>query len=268
MHSKIRDVRQPFETDTHYLFRANIFALKIRDTMIRHILHIALLVLPLAINAQETKTEFAVDDIMYQTQESPAQAITPQFCDSVSLHLPTLTEYGQVPNLHFPYIGWHNWPTWRLHEGVNASLGLSVFSTFGSGHTWSGAGFSENASLMYAMPLGKKFSAAIGGYIKNTSWAHDSFRSAGLSAILNYQANDRLNVYAYGQKSLLNSNHIPLPLYYMDDVADRIGIGAEYKVTPAFSIGLSVDYSRYKDPNPWFDHYNANIKQQNREFPR
>ena len=96
---------------------------------------------------------------------------------------------------------------------------------------------------MYAMPLSKKFSAAIGGYIKNTSWAHDSFRSAGLSAILNYQANDRLNVYAYGQKSLLNSRHIPLPLYYMDDVADRIGIGAEYKVTPAFSIGLSVDYS-------------------------
>jgi predicted porin len=155
-----------------------------------------------------------------------------------------------------------------LHEGVNASLGLSVFSTFGSGHTWSGAGFSENASMMYAMPLGKKFSAAIGGYIKNTSWAHDSFRSAGLSATLNYQANDRLNVYAYGQKSLLNNRHIPLPLYYMDDVADRIGIGAEYKVTPAFSIGLSVDYSRYKDPNPWFDHYNADIKQQNREFPR
>lgn len=236
--------------------------------MIRHILHIALLAMPLAINAQETKTEFAVDDIMYQTQESPAQAITPQLCDSASLHLPTLTEYGQMPNLHFPYLGWHNWPTWRLHEGVNASLGLSVFSTFGSGHTWSGAGFSENASMMYAMPLGKKLSAAIGGYIKNTSWAHDSFRSAGLSAILNYQANDRLNVYAYGQKSLLNSKHIPLPHYYMDDVADRIGLGAEYKITPAFSIGLSVDYSRYKEPNPWFDHYNADIKQQNREFPR
>ena len=121
---------------------------------------------------------------------------------------------------------------------------------------------------MYAMPLGKKFSAAIGGYIKNTSWAHDSFRSAGLSAILNYQATDRLNVYAYGQKSLLNSHPIPLPLYYMEDISDRIGIGAEYKVTPAFSIGLSVDYSRYKEPNTWFDHYNADIKQQNREFPR
>ena len=232
------------------------------------LLYIALLALPLAANAQETTTELAVDDIAYQAQESPTQALAPQLSENTKLSLPTLTEYGQMPSIHFPYLGFYNWPTWNLHEGINASLGLSVFSTFGSGHTWSGAGFSENASLMYAIPLGKKFSAAIGGYIKNTSWAHDSFRSAGLSAILNYQANDRLNVYAYGQKSLLNSRHIPLPLYYMDDLADRIGIGAEYKVTPAFSIGLSVDYSRYKDSEPWFERNNANAKQQNREFPR
>ena len=222
--------------------------------------YLVLMFLPLAANAQETRDLVIDDSIRIDNQTSLTQELMPS--------LPKLNEYGQVPSIHFPYMGFNNWPTWSLHEGVNASLGLSVFSTFGSGHTWSGAGFSENASLMYAMPLGKKFSAAIGGYIKNTSWAHDSFRSAGLSAILNYQANDRLNVYAYGQKSLLNSNHIPLPLYYMDDVADRIGIGAEYKVTPAFSIGLSVDYSRYKEPNPWFDHYNADIKQQNREFPR
>ena len=222
--------------------------------------YLVLMFLPLAANAQETRDLVIDDSIRIDNQTFLTQELMPS--------LPKLNEYGQVPSIHFPYMGFNNWPTWSLQEGVNASLGLSVFSTFGSGHTWSGAGFSENASLMYAMPLGKKFSAAIGGYIKNTSWAHDSFRSAGLSAILNYQATDRLNVYAYGQKSLLNNRHIPLPLYYMDDVADRIGIGAEYKVTPAFSIGLSVDYSRYKDPNPWFDHYNANIKQQNREFPR
>lgn len=222
--------------------------------------YLVLLFLPLAANAQETRDLVIDDSIKIDHQTSVTQELMPS--------LPKLTEYGQVPSIHFPYLGFYHWPTWSLHEGVNASLGLSVFSTFGSGHTWSGAGFSENASMMYAMPLGKKFSAAIGGYIKNTSWAHDSFRSAGLSAILNYQANDRLNVYAYGQKSLLNSRHIPLPLYYMDDISDRIGIGAEYKVTPAFSIGLSVDYSRYKEPNPWFEQHNTSSKHQNREFPR
>jgi hypothetical protein len=218
--------------------------------MTRHtLLYIALLaLLPLATNAQETSTDFAISDEVYTVTESPTQNLMPQLSDSTTLNLPTLTEYGQMPYFHFPYLGWHNWHTWNLHEGINASLGMSVFSTFGSGNTWSGAGFSENASVMYAMPLSKRFSGAIGGYIKNTSWAHDSFRSAGLSAILNYQANDRLNVYAYGQKSLLNSRHIPLPLYYMEDIADRIGIGAEYKVSPSFSFGLSVDYSRYKEP--------------------
>lgn len=238
-------MQNPFQL-SHNL---TIFAPKKIEIMTRHtLLYIALLALPLATFAQETSTNLDVTDEVYTVSESPTQSLTPQLCDSALLSLPALNEYGQMPYFHFPYLGWHNWHTWNLHEGMNASLGMSVFSTFGSGHTWSGVGFSENASLMYAMPLGKKFSAAVGGYVKNTSWAHDSFRIAGLSAILNYQATDRLNVYAYGQKSLLNSRHIPLPLYYMEDIADRIGIGAEYKVSPAFSFGLSVDYSRYKEP--------------------
>ncbi len=237
--------------------------------MTRHtLLYIALLALPLATFAQEASTDLAISDEVYTVNETPTQNLMPQLCDSVSINLPTLNEYGQMPYFHFPYLGWQNWHTWKLHEGFNASLGMSVFSTFGSGHTWSGAGFSENASLMYAMPLGKKYSGAIGGYIKNTSWAHDSFRSAGLSAILSYQATDRLNVYAYGQKSLLNNRHIPLPPYWMDDLGDRIGIGAEYKVSPSFSFGISFDYNRYKEPNPWFERQNADTKKPNRDFPR
>ena len=117
--------------------------------MTRHILtYIALLSLPLAANAQETR-DLVIDDSIQISHQSP---VTQELMPS----LPKLNEYGQVTSLHFPYMGFNYWPTWRLHEGVNASLGLSVFSTFGSGHTWSGAGFSENASLMYAMPLGKK----------------------------------------------------------------------------------------------------------------
>lgn len=239
--------------------------------MTRHILlYIALLSLPLAIHAQEASADFTKDDgIMYQTPESPTQSLTPMLADSMAVNLPTLNEYGQLPHLHFPFsIGYYSWPTWDLHKGINVSLGASVFSTFGSGNTWSGAGFTENASLMYAQPLGKGFSIAVGGYIKNTSWAHDSFRSAGLSALVNYQVNDRLNVYAYGQKSLLNSKCIPLPLWDMADIADRIGIGAEYKFSPSFSVGISVDYSRYKCDDPGFGRWIPNSRQQDREFPR
>lgn len=234
----------------------------------RTLLYIALSAFPVATTAQETTSLLTADE-MYQAAPSPAQSITPQLCDSAMLSLPTLNEYGQLPHLHFPYsIGYYSWPTWDLHKGLNASLGMSVFSTFGSGNTWSGAGFTESASLMYAMPLGKKFSLAVGGYIKNTSWAHDSYRSAGLSAILNYQVNERLNVYAYGQKSLISSKHIPLPLWDMADMADRIGVGAEYKFSPSFSMGISVDYSRYPGRDAWSERYLLNSKQQNREFPR
>lgn len=238
------------------------------------LLYLAFLTCPLTSFAQESAMEVMInDDVLqqeYKTQEyeSPAQSITPMLSDSTSLNLPTLTEYGQLPTLHYPFLSFYNWPTWDLHKGFNVSLGASVFSTFGSGNTWSGAGFSENASLMYAMPLGKGFSLAVGGYIKNTSWAHTSFRSAGLSALINYQVNDRLNVYAYGQKSLLNNKQIPLPLWYMTDIADRIGVGAEYKISPSVTIGVSVDYNRYNGDCPWFGRANMNSRQSNREFPQ
>lgn len=202
--------------------------------------------MPSAALAQETSTELA-------PKFKPTQEIMPAVSDSMHINLPALTELGQLPVV-FPYFGMgsYMWPTWNLHSGLNVSLGASVFTTFGSGNTWSGAGFAENASLMYAAPIGKRLSLAIGGYIRNASWAHDSYRSAGLTALLNYQATDRLNIYMYGQKSLIGDKHMPLPLYDVADMADRIGVGAEYKVTPAFSIGISVDYTHYNNDMPLF----------------
>lgn len=232
--------------------------------MRKTLLYIALLSFPLTSVAQESVMEvMANDDVLqqeYKAQEyeSAAQSITPMLCDSISLSLPTLNEYGQLPRLYFPYMGFYNWQPWNLHEGFNVSLGASVFSTFGSGNTWSGAGFTENASLMYAMPLGKGFSIAFGGYVKNISWAHHSFRSVGLSALINYQVNERLNVYAYGQKSLFSSKQMPMPLWNMADISDRISVGAEYKFSPSFSMGISVDYYKYKNDNPWFGRHNIN----------
>ena len=61
--------------------------------------------------------------------------------------------------------------SWNLHEGLNVSLGLSVFSTFGSGGTWSGAGFGQNVAMLYAKPLTDRLSIAAGGYLSNATWA-------------------------------------------------------------------------------------------------
>ena len=90
-----------------------------------------------------------------------------------SLHLPVLTRFGQMPYLSmYPYM-WGGYPSWNLHEGLNVSLGASVFTQFGK-HAYHGAGFTQDLSMMYATPLTKKLSFAVGGYMEQVSWAHDT----------------------------------------------------------------------------------------------
>lgn len=181
-------------------------------------------------------------------EDVSAQIVETDTVMTLEPRLPALTETGLVPTLS-PYrygyclspMGWNNWGWWNLHEGINVSLGASVFSTFGSGDTWSGAGFSQNASLMYATSLSRKLSLAVGGYVTNTSWAHDSYRTAGLSAILDYRFNEHWEAYVYAQKSLVQNKPMPLPLYDLSNIGDRIGIGVEYHFNPSFSVGLSFE---------------------------
>lgn len=174
-----------------------------------------------------------------------------------SLSLPRLDSFGR------PMLGntWHTWAwgsmgywqPWQIHKGLNVSLGASVFSTFGSGHTWSGAGFTQDVSALYATRLSDRLSLAVGGYFSNMMWAHNTYRDAGLTATLGYSVNDRLTAYLYGQKSLTNERPKPFYAYDLGNMGDRIGIAVEYKVTPAFTIGASFDVNvnnRFPHPYP------------------
>lgn len=166
--------------------------------------------------------------------------------DSMDVDLPLLNEYGTVPSFHYPY-GYHlGWNTWKLHKGLNVSLTASVFSTFGSGKTWSGAGFSQSVAMNYAMPLTDRLTLAIGGYFLNTSWAHDRFSDGGLTALLNYQITDKLSAFVYAQKSLETGNPMPYILQDINSLGDRIGVGFNYDFTPSFSMGVSVETQRYR----------------------
>ena len=97
---------------------------------------------------------------------------------------------------------------------------------------------------MYAMPLTNKLSFALGGYFNNLSWAHDSYRDAGLNAVLGYRFNERWEAYLYGQESLMDKR-IPMPLYDVSDIGDRIGAAVKYNVSPSFSIQLNVESRDY-----------------------
>ena len=162
--------------------------------------------------------------------------------------LPALTEQGKMPSLSHPYgLGswchpmWGGFGSWNLHEGFNVSLGLSVFSTFGSGGTWSGAGFGQNAAMLYAKPLTDRLSIAAGGYLSNATWAHDTFREAGLTAVLGYQFDEHWSGYLYGQKSLRRNQPMPCLLQDIHDMGDKIGAAIRYSFSPSFSVQLNIE---------------------------
>ena len=170
-----------------------------------------------------------------------------------SLHLPTLDMHGGNRHIGwYPFMGW-GITDWNLHEGMNVSLGTSVFSQFGH-HAYHGAGFTQSVAAMYAVPLTSKLSVAFGGYYDHVNWAHQQFHDAGISAVVGYMLNPNWETYVFAQKSLTNSK-MPMPLYPMGDVGDRIGAGLKYNVSPSFSVELNVHFhDRKGDPFRPFPH--------------
>ena len=155
-----------------------------------------------------------------------------------TLHLPLLNRFGQTYINMYPY-DWFGLYDWQLHKGLNVSLGASVFATFGDS-PWKGAGFTQNIAAMYAVPITDKLSFAVGGYMNNLYWSHDAYRDAGLNAVLGYKFNEHWEGYIFGQKSLVNKS-MPMPLYDMSRIGDRIGAAIKYNFNPQFSIQVTVE---------------------------
>ena len=166
-----------------------------------------------------------------------------------TLNLPTLNMKGQVPLMTYPYDGWWGVNNWTLHKGLNVNLGASVFAAFGKGAP-KGAGFAQDLSMMYALPLTKRLTFAIGGWVSNAYWAHDRFTDAGVSAVLGYKFDEHWEAYVYGRKSLVNKP-IPYRFCTMDDLGDRIGAAVKYNFSPSFSVQVSVSMGQRDYRNPY-----------------
>ena len=198
--------------------------------MIRKILLIGLLLMALTSRAQET------------------------LLPDTTLHLPSLNNLGQMHYINrwpmsYSLAGYQNWD---LHQGLNMSLGASVFAGFGK-YAPSGAGFAQNVSGMYALPFNDKLSLAFGGYFLNADWGGRNLRDAGLNAVLGYKFNDHWEAYLFGQKSLMRPK-VPWPYYDPMEFGDRLGAALKYNFNPSFSIQLSVEGRKqsYAFP-PYFD---------------
>lgn len=220
--------------------------------------------------ASDTHTATALADSTSCTSLHVApEAIMPQpmtTANADTLFLPATDMRGvAMPFVMRPlgYGGWGLYDTWGLHPGLNLSLGASVFAQFGK-NARGGAGFTQDISAMYAMPLGKKASLAVGGYLDNVMWGHDTWRDAGLSAVMGYKFNERWEAYLYAQKSLTTRNaHIPLPIYDIGNIGDRIGAAVKYNFSPNVSVQLSVEHGWMPSPrHQYFDQYNYPVPRQ------
>lgn len=169
-----------------------------------------------------------------------------------SLHLPVLDSFGQIPLSIYPST-WAGMYDWDLHEGFNMNIGASVFACFGK-NAPAGAGFSQNISAMYALPLSKRLSLAIGGFFCNTQWNSRSLNDGGLNAVLGYKFDEHWEAYFYAQKSITHKRKFPLIyglsghspwLYDVSGFGDRIGAAVKYKVNPNFSFTVSLEERRY-----------------------
>ena len=200
------------------------------------------LIFPMATHAQEVKTEPLADDV-YQRQPYD---ISPDIMhDMISapdtLHLPDLDDRGRVMSQSFyPYYFGGSWSNWRLHEGLNLSLGASIFSQIGK-HAYGGVGFTQNLSAQYATALSPKLSLAVGGYLDNMYWANSTFRDAGLTAVLGYKFDEHWEGYLYAQKSIVTNTPIPLYIQDLNDMGDRIGAAVRYNFPPNLSVQVSVE---------------------------
>ena len=229
----------------------------------KEFLTIWLLLICAVTNAQETNTSVRISSETYKQEPTATEPIAtdlmatepmgltadtalpvavPMEEDSLRLLLPTLNQWGLMPRLMYSPMWWGGWPSWELHEGLNVNLGASVFSTFGSEHSYKGAGFTQNVAALYARPITSKLSFAIGGYFNRVSWAHDSWKDAGLTGILSYRFNEHWEAYIYGKKSFLDKNVPRHPLLYdMSGFGDRIGATLRYNLNRMVSFELNVE---------------------------
>ena len=209
--------------------------------------------------AQNTrKTE--ISEIKIVSSQTPTRSKSPQELADDTLSASSAEQNKMIvsPLSHslgakkcMPSDDFGNIKPWGLHKGLNAQFGLSLITGFGK-NAPSGVGFGQHVGLTYALPLNKHWSLAAGLYADHLSWGGNNMTNAGISALLSYQVNGKLCLYAYGEKNFF-SGHRPATLFYgpysyFNTPSERLGVGAEYKVNETLTLGLNFEHAEYDYP--------------------
>lgn len=200
---------------------------------------------PLMAYSQEGQTTLTTD------QEKEAQPVTATLPQAYSKDSLTVSLAAPIPaNRLTPEFGMYGispfdygFTTWELHKGLNASVGLNV--TFSpSRYAPSGVGFGQDAAFMYATPVSKRVSIAGGLYASHMDWGFLSYKDVGIAGVAAFKVNERISIYAYGNKSLMPQRmpyYYPLPYFS----TDRLGGMVNFKLGESASISIGVEGRKY-----------------------
>ncbi len=220
---------------------------------LRHILTVLTALFCLTATAQEIQEE---ETFPKEIPSLPSDSAAADCSTGTTLSLP-------LPDMATPFLGlsapgfcglspWTSGldgTSWRLHEGFNAQLSMSLTAAFGH-NAPSGVGFGQGAAFAYAMPLSKKFAAAVGLYATNMDWGAWHQTDGGVAATLQYRLSDAVSLYAYGAKTFLPEHKRRAGYgwfypYYLMNPDNRIGAMAEIKIGNKAMIQVSVERQGY-----------------------
>ena len=135
-----------------------------------------------------------------------------------------------------------------LHDGLNVSFGTSVFALFGK-NVFHGVGFTQDISLLYAVPLSAKTSLTVGGFADFTQYVHTSSRRVGMSVALHHDFNEKWSATVFGHKTLANDG---LPFVPYDDFRHpKNSLGATVRYRPGENFSLEVTMQVVCEPDGW-----------------
>ncbi len=205
--------------------------------------------LPFGIAAQEP-AEGVSGDEEYLNGMVPVSSFTPESAvlpDSLSLNAGDCVGNTAGYSRSYDWLGGYG--TRNLHAGINASVDLSAFTSFGKHHF---SGTAERIDLMYGAQLNDKLSVAAGGYFENFNTNMGSYRAAGIAAMLDYRFNEHWEAYVYAQKNILyNASGSRFGMWnglnaydYYGNFADRIGLGLRYNFNNCTFLEVQFDFER------------------------
>ena len=112
-----------------------------------------------------------------------------------------------------------------LHAGLNASMDLSAYTTFGGRRHRSG--LAQTVNVAYATPLGKNGSLVVGGNVSHVNEGSSNYVTGSVYAELGYRFNDQWSATIYGQKSIGSNGFYPYSYYgYKTTSKLRLWLGA------------------------------------------